>query len=837
MKFLPSKPPTAVVILLILILAQVSFRINAQVAPITTVATITNATTGTGATIVPIKVSNFVSIGAFTLTLRYRLAYATYVSATPNTAFPGMTITHSTSGLYGKIVINWPQTPGGITLPDESVLLSLNFTYITGNCALVWLFSGFGNVCQYKKYSSGSYIILNDSPKQSYYLNGGFSSRGAPSTYAPVINTPSPGPLAVPVTVNNFSDIGNFNLSIEFDGDVLSFVNCVKNPLLTAQLYAGLQTGSNGNMILNISYTDPYTISLPNGSTLFTINYNYSTTSGSCSGLNFINDGSNCEYANGFAEPYFDIPTSSYYYNGLVYTQYSPKIWLPVIKNAFPAQAVSLPAFVKDFNNVRSFSLAFEYDPGVMTYTGFTPDVAFGSGLAVSDILSGSKRKVVLSWNGTASKTLPDGSCIADIHFNYISGTSTLAWIVTDETSCRFNDAAGNAYYDIPKSTYYQDGLLASHVAPLTVGGQQSAVSGQNTVVPVKVHDFTTIGSFALTLDYDPSVLTYQGAALVPAIGGTFSAATAGLGRIMMDWSGPAASLANNNTLVNLTFTYNGGATTLAWYDYGDSCRYSETIAGNALYDLPQSGYYINGYVGPDPVTANFTANNTSGDLNTTITLTDQSTGSPTGWNWSLSPSTYYFVNGTSASSQNPQVKFTSNGGYTVTLIVTKGTAGATEIKTDYLHIGTPGLWKGITSTDWNTGSNWHNYAVPASTVNVLIPSSAPNWPAINGNLNIGGAQCLNLTVQGPAQLTVNGNLSISGGSELSFTGSGSLFLSGNWTNNGTFNCGTSTVNFTGTAEAFVNDNGSTQNFYRIIVTKSPGKVNFLGAVNVLGED
>jgi hypothetical protein len=169
----------------------ISIGLIAQNAPITSIGIITNATTTPGATVVPITVKDFESIGAFTITLRYRKQFGTYVSATPNAAFPGMTVSHSISGNYGNLIINWPQTPGGVTLPDETHLLDLNFTYISGNCHVMWLFTT-GNVCQYKKYSNGSYIILNDYPKQSYFINGGFSNRGAPELFLPVIQNPTP---------------------------------------------------------------------------------------------------------------------------------------------------------------------------------------------------------------------------------------------------------------------------------------------------------------------------------------------------------------------------------------------------------------------------------------------------------------------------------------------------------------------------------------------------------------------------------------------------------------------------------------------------------------------
>jgi PKD repeat protein len=587
-------------------------------------------------------------------------------------------------------------------------------------------------------------------------------------------------------------------------------------------------------MIVTISWFG--LASLPNGSTVATVNFIYSNTNGSYSGLDWLETGSSCEYADAQANALLDSPTADYYKNGAIYPQTAPQVWLPVKTNNPAPGGISLPVLVKKFANIRSFSLAFEYDPAVMTYGSFSPNPAIGSWLTVTDSPSGLKRKVVMSWSGPASQTLPDGSYIANLNFAYLTGTSTLTWITTDATSCRFNDAAGNAFYDLPKSTFYIDGLVASHTAPQIAASNVTATPGQQVTVPLKVFHFSGIGLFSFTLDYDPAVLTWQSAALVPSIGGTFTASAAGLGRIVLNWTGSAASLADGSTLVNLVFTYNGGASPLAWFDDGSSCRYAESGTGPSLYDVPKSSYYINGYAGPNPLAAEFAAGIAFGDLNTTFTLNDQTTGGPTGWNWTLSPSTYYFVNGTTAASQNPQVRFTAEGMYTVTLVATRGTGSSIRIRTNYLAAGTLGQWTGITSNDWFTGSNWQNFMVPPAYAYVVIPTTAPNWPLLATGLNI-GALCKNVTMEGNAQMTVTGDLSINAGSSLTFTGAGNLFIQGNWSNSGTFNFGNSTVNFTGPNNASISGGPYSETFWKIVFAKTNATVFINGTVNAIATD
>lgn len=82
----------------------------------------------------------------------------------------------------------------------------------------------------------------------------------------------------------------------------------------------------------------------------------------------------------------------------------------------------------------------------------------------------------------------------------------------------------------------------------------------------------------------------------------------------------------------------------------------------------------------------NFDANILATCVNEAVTMQDLSTNNPTNWQWSFTPNTVSYVNGTNANSQNPEVRFDAAGYYTVSLQATNAVGSATETKTAYIH-------------------------------------------------------------------------------------------------------------------------------------------------------
>jgi hypothetical protein len=290
---------------------------KADDAPVTTAGVETDASEG-GSEVIPATVTGFSDIGQFTLTMCFDTTRVHFVSASTNPVLTGMTVTyHSPEGnTQGKLIFAWTGT-SNVSLVDGSTLADLTFTYITGTGILSWTYM-FGAVCQYQRYVNGSLTLLNDNPRYLFYLNGGISNRGAPVTFAPNIADPVPGPLPVPITVNDFVTIGALTLYLEYDPDIITYQGSfTKNPAFGSSFLVGDIAGNGGNRLIVIQWYGTE-VNLDDESILCTLDFTYSTANGTYTALNWFDNGPSCEYADGDCNVLIDMPSGDYYKNGLI---------------------------------------------------------------------------------------------------------------------------------------------------------------------------------------------------------------------------------------------------------------------------------------------------------------------------------------------------------------------------------------------------------------------------------------------------------------------------------------------------------------------------------------
>jgi len=439
------------------------------------------------------------------------------------------------------------------------------------------------------------------------------------------------------------------------------------------------------------------------------------------------------------------------------------------VTNATPGNpSVPVAVTVTGFNDIGQFTLTMQFDTTRVRYvSASTNPLLTGMTVTYTSPAAGQKiGSLIFTWTGTANVSLADSSSLADLTFHYVTGTGILSWAYTYESICRYKrwvNGVLTTINDSPKYLFYLNGGISNRVAPVTFAPVMTITAPGPLAVSVTVNDFTSIGAVSLNLEYDPAILTYQSFTKNAAFGSNFQVGdnpgTGGKRLIIIGWYGSVVSLANGSTLCTLNFTYattNGTSCALSWFDSGSTCEYADG-SGDVLIDMPQTVYYKNGSVSP-PLTANFVADNLTPPKNTTVNFTDLSAGGASSWNWSFDRPDVVFVNGTTAFSQNPQVQFTDGGLFSATLLVTNPYLSDSEVKSGYLRAGTPGIWTGNTSSDWNTMSNWDNWLLPGSSTDVIIPPSALNWPVFTGVLII-GTHCSALTLNGTTtRLTITGN-------------------------------------------------------------------------------
>ncbi len=161
------------------------------------------------------------------------------------------------------------------------------------------------------------------------------------------------------------------------------------------------------------------------------------------------------------------------------------------------------------------------------------------------------------------------------------------------------------------------------------------------------------------------------------------------------------------NELISFTDQSANNPTSWAW-DFGDgnistqqnpshsyttSGLYNVTLTANNSYgsNTEVKTNYIT--VGSTPVIA-FSANKTDVSVNESISFTDQSANNPTSWVWD-------FGDGNTSIQQNPSHSYTTTGLYNVTLTATNSYGSNTEVKTNYITVGsTPVIAFSANKTD-----------------------------------------------------------------------------------------------------------------------------------------
>jgi hypothetical protein len=137
-------------------------------------------------------------------------------------------------------------------------------------------------------------------------------------------------------------------------------------------------------------------------------------------------------------------------------------------------------------------------------------------------------------------------------------------------------------------------------------------------------------------------------------------------------------------------------------------------------------------------------------------------------------------------------------------------------------------IWHGRTSTDYASISNWSQFngtnlvpatAVPTTTTNVIIPVNQ-TCVSTQPNTNANNVSAQSLTIETGASLVMN---------------NGSLNVSGNWTQFGSFTAGTGTVTFNGTSLASISAPTGSPIAFNNLVMNNTGDVQLSSPISIAG--
>jgi hypothetical protein len=132
----------------------------------------------------------------------------------------------------------------------------------------------------------------------------------------------------------------------------------------------------------------------------------------------------------------------------------------------------------------------------------------------------------------------------------------------------------------------------------------------------------------------------------------------------------------------------------------------------------------------------------------------------------------------------------TASATYTGTVVVTNSNCTSTgNAFTLAVSATCPYTWIGVTSTDWNTGSNWSLGFVPTNANDVIIPSGTPFSPTVSSTTSNTASITINtgafITIGSTGKLNVygnftgNGSVSVVPGSTVAFKGTSAQTITG----------------------------------------------------------
>jgi hypothetical protein len=287
-----------------------------------------------------------------------------------------------------------------------------------------------------------------------------------------------------------------------------------------------------------------------------------------------------------------------------------------------------------------------------------------------------------------------------------------------------------------------------------------------------------------------------------------------------------------DNLLIEISWGDNG---TYVWdsyfHNHTDYSSGGEYLVTYGYWDSPSTSGYDGRtdvrpniqFTKPCGIAAGTTSSTAGGALTDcsdapTVSITGQDGSASMQWQYSNDNTNWYNISGATSSSE--EAPYTSKA---TVWIRNQLTNGCVKYSDYIVHLSSAAagcnFWEGTVSTDAANTGNWSLGSAPSSTsTNVLVLKTISNSPSFGSDVSAMAAN--NLFIQDGATLNA---------------GVLSHFISGDFTNNGTFNASTGTINMKSTVDQAINGTaGSTFNNLVINNTGTTGVT--LGAQATVGD-
>ncbi|MGI8892081.1 MAG: S8 family serine peptidase [Bacteroidia bacterium] len=119
-----------------------------------------------------------------------------------------------------------------------------------------------------------------------------------------------------------------------------------------------------------------------------------------------------------------------------------------------------------------------------------------------------------------------------------------------------------------------------------------------------------------------------------------------------------------------------------------------------------------------------FSSNNTNACSGQIINFSDLSLNAPTQWLWTITPSTFSFVNGTSDTSQHPQIVFNAIGFYNVSLTATNSFGSNSSTQASYINVNAGAILPIV--------EDFQAATYPPANWSVINPDGGMTWQQSN---------------------------------------------------------------------------------------------------------